>query len=64
MEAGGIERAHLSVEESVRRDTRLYAEPMDESDMAGLSSKEKEVLALFSQGLSYAQIGEVMGKIL
>lgn len=64
MEAGGIERAHLSVEESVRRDTRFYAEPMDESDMAGLSSKEKEVLALFSQGLSYAQIGEVMGKIL
>ena len=51
----------ISVLRRVFAGIRGYAEPMDESDLAELSSKEQEVFALFSQGLSYAQIGEAMG---
>ena len=59
--AQGELRVPVSVVRRVFAGIRGYAKPTDEPDLEGLSPKEQEVLTLFSQGLSYAQIGEVLG---
>ena len=59
--AAGELRVPATVVRRVFSGIRGYAEPTTEPDLAGLSSKEKEILTLFSQGLTYAQIGEVKG---
>ena len=59
--AAGELRVPASVVKRVFSGIRGNAKPMDEQELAGLSVREREVLTLFSQGLSYAQIGEVKG---
>ena len=59
--AAGELRVPATVVRRVFSGIRGNAEPADEPDLAGLSQREQEILTLFSQGLSYAQIGEVKG---
>ncbi len=59
--AAGELRVPATVVRRVFSGIRGHAEPAAEPDLAGLSSREKEVLTLFSQGLTYAQIAEVKG---
>ncbi len=59
--AAGELRVPASVVKRVFSGIRGQTEPSNEQDLAGLSARESEVLTLFSQGLSYAQIGEVKG---
>ena len=59
--AAGELRVPASVVRRVFSGIRGHSEPAEQPDLAGLSSREQEILTLFSQGLSYAQIGEVKG---
>ena len=40
---------------------RSKAQKGGATDLGGLTSREQEILALFSQGMSYAQIAQIMG---
>ena len=59
--AAGELRLPATVVRRVFSGIRGKAEPADEPVLAGLSKREQEILTLFSQGLSYAQIGEAKG---
>lgn len=59
--AAGELRVPATVVRRVFSGIRGIAEPATGRDLAGLSQREQEILTLFSQGLSYAQIGEVKG---
>ena len=59
--AAGELRVPATVVRRVFSGIRGNSEPAGEPDLAGLSQREQEILTLFSQGLSYAQIGEVKG---
>ena len=59
--AAGELRVPATVVRRVFSGIRGNSERADEPDLAGLSQREQEILTLFSQGLSYAQIGEVKG---
>ena len=59
--AAGELRVPATVVRRVFSGIRGNAEPANEPELAGLSKREQEILTLFSQGLSYAQIGEVKG---
>ncbi len=59
--AAGELRVPATVVRRVFSGIRGKAEPAGEPVLAGLSKREQEILTLFSQGLSYAQIGEAKG---
>ena len=59
--AAGELRVPADVMRRVFAGVRRGAETGDEPDLGGLMRREREILALFSRGLSYARIAEARG---